>query len=465
MNEDKTGLVTILDSFGKPRTAKLILTTDTLSVLREEIVSTDSNGNDQMLSQIREVCLCRDETGGLGLSLKGGADCGLPVFISKMPPNLPASNSGKLLIGDAILKINDIVCEKMEHDAVIETLKSAGQTVYLTVRYFKPAALFLKRESQSSSSSPASSQSPSLPDLERQWVVCVTIPLLFAYLSRFIPGTDKLRTNAFEVVGVNSASTGVVLCEDSRSLADWIRAITNNISALLSHMIKMSNRLLIPEDQVVHMTWTQERVSPMRHFQAWKPKFLCLKGAEICLFDVPPMQTRDWVRCDTVFKVYECMFKVLKDVELLDDRQHCCTIHCGTGEKFYLSAESRSDLLQLEKAWYKTNHTSITSMKSKTFGCTWRGVLSGLTLDLESGFSLYDNTTKSYMWTYKFSQLKGSSDDNRSKLRLHFHSAENPNNVETREIQCSGLHTLLFCIHAFLSAKLASVDPLFLGSH
>lgn len=52
-----------------------------------------------------------------------------------------------------------------------------------------------------------------------------------------------------------------------------------------------------------------------------------------------------------------------QDVELLDDRQHCCTIHCGTGEKFYLSAESRSDLLQLEKAWYKTNHTSITSMK------------------------------------------------------------------------------------------------------
>lgn len=44
-----------------------------------------------------------------------------------------------------MLQINDIVCEKMEHDSVIETLKSAGQTVYLTVRYFKPAALFLKR--------------------------------------------------------------------------------------------------------------------------------------------------------------------------------------------------------------------------------------------------------------------------------------------------------------------------------
>ena len=58
-----------------------------------------------MAIQVREVCLFRDESGGLGLSLKGGADCGLPVFISKMPPNLPASNSGKLFIGDAILKV------------------------------------------------------------------------------------------------------------------------------------------------------------------------------------------------------------------------------------------------------------------------------------------------------------------------------------------------------------------------
>ncbi|XP_061178397.1 gamma-1-syntrophin-like [Saccostrea echinata] len=390
----------------------------------------------------------------------------------------------------------------MEHDAVIETLISAGQTVLLTVRYFKPAALFLKRALPYIHSS----QSPSILELERQWVVYVTIPLLFAYLSRFIPGTDKLRTNAFEVVGVNSASTGVVQCEDSRSLADWIRAITNNISALLTHMIKMSNRLLIPEDQVVHMTWTQERVSPMRHFQAWNQNFSVSKAQKsVCLMflhkfagNIQQIECLQEVRknskqdksanemqtelsfiaaslqqclqqvCSNVccrLAANVCRKAVFLDVELLDDRQHCCTIHCGTGEKFYLSTESRSDLLHLEKAWYKTYHTSITSIKSKTFGCTWRGQLSGLTLDLESAFSLYDNTLKSYMWTYKFSQLKGFSDDNRSKLRLHFHSAENSNNVETREIQCSSLHTLLYCIHAFLSAKLASVDPLFLGSH
>jgi uncharacterized protein YrzB (UPF0473 family) len=51
--QDKTGVVTVLDSIGKPRTAKLVLTTDTLSVLKEEIVSVDSNGNDQMLNQVQ----------------------------------------------------------------------------------------------------------------------------------------------------------------------------------------------------------------------------------------------------------------------------------------------------------------------------------------------------------------------------------------------------------------------------
>jgi len=37
------------------------------------------------------------------------------------------------------------------------------------------------------------------------------------------------------------------------------------------------------------MSWTQERVSPARHWQAWKPKFLALKGTDICLFDMPPV--------------------------------------------------------------------------------------------------------------------------------------------------------------------------------
>ncbi|CAG2249745.1 unnamed protein product [Mytilus edulis] len=314
------------------------------------------------------------------------------------------------------------------HSEVMTTLKNAGSTVNLTVKYFKPAAPFLNKmmtpDSPSYNNQDNGSQCREMfPGLERQWRVYVSIQLLFAYLTRFCPGTDKLRTNAFEVIGVDGSSTGVIHCDDSHSLADWIRAISSNISFLISKMILMMN-------------WMHERVSPSLHRPAWKPKFVALKGPDIYLFDYPPMQTRDWVRCDTVFKVYECMLQICKDKELLDDRQHCCNILAGTGEKLYLSTESRAELLHLEKAWYRTNHSSITRLKN-------------------------------FQWTYRFSQLRGSSDDGKTRLKLHF-NCDPPGSTEIREIECTGLHTLLYSMNAFLSAKLASVDQrsyLVINSH
>ncbi|XP_076083725.1 gamma-1-syntrophin-like [Mytilus galloprovincialis] len=469
MEEVKSGMVSLHDGKSRPQPVKLHLTNDALILLKEELVPISQETEHQMKDLVREVSILREDNSGLGLSIKGGADHNLPPLISKLLPGSPAARTEQLFVGDAIIKINGEACDKMTHSEVMTTLKNAGSTVNLTVKYFKPAAPFLNKmmtpDSPSYNNQDSGSQCREMfPGLERQWRVYVSIQLLFAYLTRFCPGTDKLRTNAFEVIGVDGSSTGVIHCDDSHSLADWIRAISSNISFLISKMIRMSNRLLIPEEQILMMNWMHERVSPSLHRPAWKPKFVALKGPDIYLFDYPPMQTRDWVRCDTVFKVYECMLQICKDKELLDDRQHCCNILAGTGEKLYLSTESRAELLHLEKAWYRTNHSSITRLKHKTFGCTWRGNLCGLTLDLDSGFSLYDNSTKNFQWTYRFSQLRGSSDDGKTRLKLHF-NCDPPGSTEIREIECTGLHTLLYSMNAFLSAKLASVDPTFLSSY
>ncbi|KAK6960112.1 hypothetical protein BgiMline_035295, partial [Biomphalaria glabrata] len=67
---------------------------------------------------------------------------------------------------------------------------------------------------------------------------------------------------------------------------------------------------------------------------------------------------------------------------------------------------------------------------SKTFGCTWQDHLSGLILDMDQGFSLYDHQTKSILWSYRFAQLKSSSDDGVSKLTLNFLS-DNTKQLET----------------------------------
>lgn len=43
--------------------------------------------------------------GGLGLSIKGGAEHKLPILISKISKDQSADATGQLFVGDAILKV------------------------------------------------------------------------------------------------------------------------------------------------------------------------------------------------------------------------------------------------------------------------------------------------------------------------------------------------------------------------
>lgn len=73
--------------------------------------------------------------------------------------------------------------------------------------------------------------------------------------------------------------------------------------------------------------------------------------------------------------------------------------------------------------------------QSKTFNVTTAngGTSAGLTLDWNLGFALYDTQARTYSWQYKFSQLRGSSDDGKSRLKLHFQDSETKA-IETKVI-------------------------------
>ena len=47
----------------------------------------------------------RDAGGGLGLSVKGGAEHRIPALISRIVPGQAAAHTEQLFIGDAILKV------------------------------------------------------------------------------------------------------------------------------------------------------------------------------------------------------------------------------------------------------------------------------------------------------------------------------------------------------------------------
>lgn len=53
-----------------------------------------------------------------------------------------------------------------------------------------------------------------------------------AYVTRYIYGTDKLRSNAFEVRGLNGVTTGIINCDDLAILSQWLKLITDNIVGL-----------------------------------------------------------------------------------------------------------------------------------------------------------------------------------------------------------------------------------------
>lgn len=52
-------------------------------------------------------------------------------------------------------------------------------------------------------------------------------------------------------------------------------------------------------------------------------------------------------------------------------------------------------------------------------------------IDWNNGYSLHDTQTNECLWRYRFSQLKGSSDDGISSLKLLFRD-EKTGGIETR---------------------------------
>lgn len=52
------------------------------------------------------VQITRRQVGGLGLSIKGGAEHKLPILISRIYQGHAADLTGQLFVGDAIIKVN-----------------------------------------------------------------------------------------------------------------------------------------------------------------------------------------------------------------------------------------------------------------------------------------------------------------------------------------------------------------------
>ncbi|XP_063952910.1 gamma-2-syntrophin-like isoform X1 [Lytechinus pictus] len=499
----KTGFLSICNGPKNAQRVRVQLSTETITLQKEEsfVVNPvdphgghETNGTEVDSARERVITIRRQKVGGLGLSIKGGAEHNIPILVSRIFKDQAADQTGELYVGDAILKVNGLSIERATHDEAVIALKNAGNEVQLTVRHFRAATPYLKQAAKladrgkspdnnnttensltnggegwqtrnaSSTTATVHNQSPRpQPKLQTRWVDMLSISLLMARVTRYSSGTDKIRPNTFEVIGVDGTSSGTLLCQSSTELLDWLKVINSSVATLNAQSMKLSNDLLPPVDQIMHFGWVEERLASNSHHNIWKPKFLAIRGADALIFESPPVNPRDWIRCERSYKLFEVVSRIFKDSELQDDRAHCFLLQSGADDCHYLSVENRSELNVWQSAVLRATHASVSKLGTKTYGCTWRKRVVGLTLDLETGFTLFDAHNKALLWRYRFSQLKNSSDDGNAKVKLQFTNA-NTGQLEMQELECPNLRKLLHCMHAFLASKLAAIDPIFLRS-
>nr|XP_023419214.1 gamma-1-syntrophin [Cavia porcellus] len=444
--ETKTGICLLQDGNQEPFKVRLHLAKDILIIQEQDVICVSG---EPFYSGERTVTIRRQTVGGFGLSIKGGAEHNIPVVVSKISKEQRAELSGLLFIGDAILQINGINVRKCRHEEVVQVLRNAGEEVTLTVSFLKRAPAFLKLPLNEDCACAPSDQSSG-----------TSSPLCDSGLHlNYHPN----NTNAFQVTAVDGVCSGIIQCLSTEDSFDWLQAIATNISNLTKHNIKKINRNFPVNQQIVYMGWCEVREQDSLQDRLYSPTFLALRGSSLYKFLAPPVTTWDWTRAEKTFSVYEIMCKILKDSDLLDRRKHCFTVQSESGEDLYFSVELESDLAQWERAFQTATFLEVERIQCKTYACVLESHLMGLTIDFSTGFICFDAATKAVLWRYKFSQLKGSSDDGKSKIKFLFQNPDTKQ-IEAKELEFSNLFAVLHCIHSFFAAKVACLDPLFLGN-
>lgn len=98
----------------------------------------DAAINNRGVGDIRTVTLVKEPEEGLGMSITGGKEHGVPILISEIHPNLPADRCQELYVGDAILSVNGINLLDMKHADAVDVLSQQDGEIKLKVQFVAP---------------------------------------------------------------------------------------------------------------------------------------------------------------------------------------------------------------------------------------------------------------------------------------------------------------------------------------
>ena len=289
--------------------------------------------------------------------------------------------------------------------------------------------------------------------------------LLYAYVTQYLSGTDKLRVNSFQLYTLDGSQTGIIITDTSVQQQMWISRINMIIHNLTTRTITELNQTFLPSEQVLYATWVYERItnSKLNCLPQWKPIFLVFKGSDLYIFDdnkPPPLCSYDFICCSRVYPIVEILIEIVASKSRLDDREYCFTLTLPNDlltQCRYLNFEIKNDLDEFLTNWQRSLYMSVYALKSRAFGCMYQGQICRFLIDISNGFEMSNNESNIVLWSFTFDQLQSSSDNGRDKIYFEFKrdSVLNGNQPTIHiEVQCQHLRVLIHVINAFLTVKL-----------
>ncbi|KHJ45618.1 PDZ/DHR/GLGF domain protein [Trichuris suis] len=106
-----------------------------------ETAPTETGGSGRKLkrgARLRTVKIHRSPDEGLGLSVTGGREHGVPILISEIHSGEIAERSGLLNVGDAIMSVNGIDLWPLRHADAVKVLSEQAGELELRVLYIPP---------------------------------------------------------------------------------------------------------------------------------------------------------------------------------------------------------------------------------------------------------------------------------------------------------------------------------------
>ncbi|ODM94017.1 Gamma-1-syntrophin [Orchesella cincta] len=252
--------------------------------------------------------------------------------------------------------INGRKITNLDHDQAVEYLNVSTPMVTLKLKYFPTAKPFLSPTQQqnliesnlsnwdaveeaaghnnATTGSGANNTTNTATVANECWETEKSIPLMFALLTRYLGGTDRLRCNAFEVRdATGNSSSGVIHCADAYSLTSWVKCITDVILGLNNVQIKLWMQETGHEIYYVGWVWegnSEKSGDIAQPWLTWRPKVLAFRGSNLYYMEYPPGVGSDWEGGE-IFPVITTLLRVLNSAsEHLDERQHCFTLQIAT---------------------------------------------------------------------------------------------------------------------------------------